>query len=140
MKVWPIKVLRRDRYDELVAAEATGEVDAQEATDIATERDALAAKQLMQEQELKVLRRKARHADEDTLAVVVRAAAALFNLRLAQQRIDDLADQAQVLILRRSLAIELLHEIDHSQLPPEAAEQIRIAIDALVRGGEVVKA
>ncbi|MFJ9412505.1 hypothetical protein [Streptomyces sp. NPDC101393] len=140
MKLRKWRLVRRDELDDLRAAAAAAEVDAQEATDIATERDALAAKQLMQERELKVLRRKARHADEDTLAVVVRAAAALFALRQARQRIDALADQAQVLILRRSLAIELLNEINPAQLPPEAAEQIRITIDALVRGGEVANA
>lgn len=86
-------------------------------------------------------------AADDSLLQAVRLAGVLFELQVteqlrarAQERVHQLADHAQVLILRRSLAVELLDEIDTTQLPPEAAEQIRIAVDALVRGGEVVNA
>ncbi|MEW1926366.1 hypothetical protein [Streptomyces sp. NPDC088360] len=55
-----------------------------------------------------------------------------------ESHVDALLDEVQVHILRRALAIELLQEIDPGQLPPEVAEQIRLACEALTRGGEVV--
>ncbi|MDN3262912.1 hypothetical protein QWJ26_24510 [Streptomyces sp. CSDS2] len=70
------------------------------------------------------------------------AAAALIALQVGQverervlEHLDGITDDLQVHILRRALAVELLTGIDTRQMP---AEQIRIAREALVRGGEEV--
>lgn len=89
------------------------------------------------------LREKADGAD--TLAV--HHAAALFALQTVHgdrdqvlKRLDGIAYDLQIHILRRHLAVELLQEIDPIGLPHEVAEQIRIAHEALTRGGEEVTA
>ncbi|TLQ38996.1 hypothetical protein [Streptomyces marianii] len=56
----------------------------------------------------------------------------------ALENLDQAVDDLQVHILRRARAIELLQQIH--DVPPEAAEHIRLACDALIRGGEVVPA
>jgi hypothetical protein len=92
---------------------------------------------------LNELREKADATDSAT----VHSAAALFALQVVHgdrdqvlERLDGIVDDLQVHILRRHLAVELLQEIDPTGLPYEVAEQIRIAREALVRGGEEVTA
>lgn len=89
------------------------------------------------------LREKADATDTATVHTV----AALFALQTVhgdrdrvQQLLDGIADDLQIYILRRHLAVELLQAIDTTGLPHEAAEQIRTAREALVRGGEEVTA
>ncbi len=89
------------------------------------------------------LREKADATDTAT----VHSAAALFALQTVHgdrdqvlKLLDGIVDDLQVHILRRHLAVELLQEIDPTGLPHEVAEQIRIAREALVRGGEEVTA
>lgn len=89
------------------------------------------------------LREKADSVDTAT----VHYAAALFALQAVHgdrdqvlERLDAIVDDLQVHILRRHLAVELLQEIDPTVLPHEVAEQIRIAREALIRGGEEVTA
>ncbi|MFI1568496.1 hypothetical protein ACH4ZX_36675 [Streptomyces sp. NPDC020490] len=85
------------------------------------------------------LREKADAADTAT----VHCAAALFALQTVHsdrdqvlERLDGIVDDLQVHILRRHLAVELLQEIDPTELPHEVAEHIRTAREALIRGGE----
>jgi hypothetical protein len=82
-----------------------------------------------------------------TDTATVHCAAALFALQTVHgdrfqvlERLDGIVDDLQVHILRRHLAVELLQEIDPTELPHEVAEQIRIAREALIRGGEEVTA
>ncbi|MGW7007213.1 hypothetical protein ACWGCW_31515 [Streptomyces sp. NPDC054933] len=82
---------------------------------------------------------------DDTLWLAAGQAAALFVLQRTQAQkdnaladVDQAVDDLQVHILRRALAVELLQEI--TDVPPEAAVQIRNACDALIRGGEAVPA
>ncbi|MFK4694222.1 hypothetical protein [Streptomyces pristinaespiralis] len=92
---------------------------------------------------LEELREKADGAD----LLAVHCAAALFSLGIVHsdrdqvlERLDGIVDDLQVHILRRALAADLLQEIDPIGLPREAAEQIRTAREALIRGGEEVTA
>ncbi|MGW3200086.1 hypothetical protein ACWDBD_37080 [Streptomyces sp. NPDC001118] len=89
------------------------------------------------------LRAKADAVDTAT----VNCAAALFALKTVHgdrdqvlKRLDEIADDLQVHILRRALAVGQLAEIDLTGLPHEVAEQIRTAREALVQGGEGVSA
>ncbi|MEV8107815.1 hypothetical protein [Streptomyces sp. NPDC088135] len=77
-------------------------------------------------------------AAHDGLVLAVRLAGAQFVQQEAEQRARELTDDVQVHILRRGLALRHLTAIDTDQLPPEAAEQIRFACEALIRGGEEV--
>ncbi|MET8945441.1 hypothetical protein ABZX30_18110 [Streptomyces sp. NPDC004542] len=85
------------------------------------------------------LREKADGVDTAT----VHCAAALFALQTVRgerdqvlERLDGIVDDLQIHLLRRHLAVELLQEIDPTELPHEVAEQIHIAREALIRGGE----
>lgn len=91
--------------------------------------------------ELDELREKA----DRTLAATVHCAAALFALQIVHgdrartlSHLDQVVDDLQVHILRRARAAQLLQEIDPTGLPEAAAAQIRIAREALIRGGEEV--
>ncbi|MFD7867613.1 hypothetical protein [Streptomyces sp. NPDC059783] len=82
-----------------------------------------------------------------TLAATVHCAAALFSLQTVHadraqviDRLDEVADDLQIHVLRRARAVQLLQEIDPTGLPETAAAQILTAREALIRGGEEVTA
>lgn len=93
--------------------------------------------------ELNELREQA----ECTLAATVNCAAALFSLQTVHadraqviDRLDEVADDLQIHVLRRARAVQLLQEIDSTGLPEAAAAQILTAREALIQGGEEVTA